>query len=374
MLAMAASGCNLAAPVYIAQNPGNEPMLVHVFNGTKLGFYTETGGYGFGTQAASIFTLATTSIGTNQQMPVDSISGRFFLGTSICAGGCDELIYLDSYNGFRFGSTVTSSEYNLSPNGVSPGAALNQLLGTLYVSDSANDRVLIMNENNFGYQTGFSQPTLLSQAVAPTYLGSDNTLDVVVVTDPSVGAAFMMDGVKGDELSTSPFPLTLVGGGCAQASEVGFVAVSSINHLAYVLCAGSVTYLTTSSTLGTYSEGSLVASNFSLSNITTATDIAVNSLNNSILVSGSHYVDALDAESGALLTSMDLTKGNCGLSTMDLESLTYDSVDNAVFVADTQNNRIYELDAASLSFKNGSCSTSNFQTPDVTSPKRISFY
>ena len=334
-----------------------------------MGFYTNTGAYGINkSKAASIFSLGQ-NFGGGQQFVQDTSNGLFFIGTTTCTSGCEMVLFFNGRGGgFRSGS-LTNSEEILASGGVATGLAVDSTYNYLFVADAAHNTVYSIDASVGSIMTG---PTLAPTGTGANYLGYDSYLKRLLVAETTLGTVWALSEPGNMPLATSPAQLTITSGACA-ANNISYIAVNSPEHYAYVLCGNAVVYLRTYNS-PTYAGGSVGASTFTATGLTTATDIINDTVNGTVVLSGQNFVVSMDAMTGATGTTMDLTSGNCGFASLDLEALAYSSSSNTIYVADAANNMIYLLDGGTLNFKNGTCTNSSFATPDVPGPVRLSFF
>jgi hypothetical protein len=341
---------------------------LHVYNGSKVAFYTATGQYAFSDQASSVFSFSQ-SLGTAAQMVQDSLNGYFFIGTSSCSSGCNDVVFMDGLKGFH-SANFSASVQTFSNNGHAMGVAVNPAKAAVYAADPTVPRIYYMNEATLGFGTGGNTGIVPPSGSNAEYLGADSSTDRLLVTDTLLGSVYFLDGSSGT-LINPPGDLS-VASQCA-AGNLSYVAVNSNLHMGYVLCADKILYFNTGVTPGWGIGAAVGTSTLSLAPITSAADVAVNSTSNTVVVVGNQYVSLLSGSSGTTITTADLAAA-CGV-TPDLRGVAYDASSDTIFVSDYTNSKVYLLKGSDATPKTGSCSSSSFSTAtDVPNPTKMTFY
>ncbi|MDZ4675899.1 MAG: hypothetical protein SGI74_00175 [Oligoflexia bacterium] len=340
------------------------PKLLHVYNGTSLGFYTSTGAYGFGTLAKSVFSAA---YGNAAQMVQHTVlgGGTFYIGAS-CAS-CATVTYFNGYaGGYKF-SAEAVSKFTVFTGNKSQGIALNNRQNILYATDTTNKGITFFNSQTGGYGAGgtsgfsFAGPPLSLQ-----YLTVDSLNDLLVATDPTGGRVYFMDGVTGADLGS-----TLINGACAGYTTLGHAITSDSLHISYVICKGTNARVVLIST-----TTQAVLATVNVPTITTATDLTYNTTNGKIIVVGGTKAISMNAADGSGFVTFDTNTAPCNVATATLSAAVYDSASSTIFVSDSTNSVIYKIDAATMTWKDiTSCTNSSFSVAaDLSAPTRIGFF
>jgi len=373
---LAISHCGGRTPTSSSYNAVNAPGLIHVTNGSTVGFYKTTGGYGFGSQSASIFSLGN-FWGGNQPFAQDPVTGVFFFGTNNSTQG-NWVFYFSGTTGFEFGS-LGPSEMKLQSPGNSTGVGYSSSNKLLYVADPANDVVTYLSSTKPAYGIGNSATN--SIFAAPSGL-SANFVNVaknlVAISETSAGSLYFMDATNGNSIfamgNKTNLPLVSGSTPCSTAALVGPIQVSSNGSQAYLLCGPSVIYISLATSPTYLVSGSLSLSTFATTGITSPTDFVYDSGDGTIIVVGNSRVIALDAQSGALVNTIDLSTYSCG-SGLSLGGVAYSSLNKQIYVTDSANSEVYVLESSSFGLATGTCATSVFSTvTDIPGPTKIGFF
>jgi hypothetical protein len=362
----------------------NAPGLVHVTNGTTLGFYKPTGGYGFATQAKSIISFGGAYGGT-QPFAQNTTTGAFYFGTNNVNLG-NAVFYLNAnLGGFAF-ATLAGSEIILqsvgttTTVGTSQGVAFSPTNNLVYVTDPYNTVVTYLNSAKPAYGIGGNMGN--SVFAAPTGLGASYIgvgKNTVVVSETQVGSVYFMNANNGDPIiavgNKTSLPLVNASTPCNASNLVNQVQVSTNGGQAFILCGPSVVYINLLVSAPNYFlSGSLLTSTAATTGITTPRDFVYDSGDNTVIVVGGTKVISLDAQTGALVNSLDVSIYNCG-SGISLAGVAYSSVTNQIYVTDSVNSQVYVLGSSSFGLPSGECATSVFSTAtDVPGPTKIGYY
>lgn len=354
------------------------PGLVHVTNGTTLGFYKTSGGYGFGTQGRSIFSLGN-SWGSPPPFAQNPNTGAFYFGTNNSGAG-NSVFYLNGLNGgFTFG-TVGNSQIILESGGLSTGVALSQTTNLVYVADAVNDVVTYLSATKPAYGIGGNMNN--SVFAAPNGLGASYinvAKNAVIVTETEVGTAYFMNASTGSPIlavgNSTSLPLVSATTPCNSANLVNEVQVNPNTSQGFVLCGASVVYINMLLSAPNYfMSGNLASSTIATTGITTPTDFVYDSGDNTVIVVGGTKIISLDGQTGDLTNSLDVSTYGCGAG-ISLSGIAYSPLTKQIYVTDSVNSQVYVLGSSSFGLPTGECATSVFSTgADVSGPTKIGYF
>ncbi len=361
----------------------NVPGLVHVTNGATLGFYKPTGGYGFATQGKSVISFGA-GFGNSQPFAQNTVTGAFYFGTNNATLG-NAVFYLNALNGgFAFTPMANSEIILQTPGGsgvgTSTGVAVSPTANLVYVADPVNTVVTYLNASKPGYGIGGNMGN--SIFAAPTGLGANYVgvgKNTVVVSESQMGSAYFMNANNGDPISVvgnkANLPLVNASTPCISATLVNQVQVNTNGYQAFVLCGPSVVYINLLTTAPNYFiSGNLLSSTIATTGITTPKDFVYDSSDNTVIVVGGTKIISLDAQTGDLINSLDVTTYSCGAG-ISLAGVAYSPITKQIYVTDTVNSEVYVLGSSSFGLTSGECATSVFSTAtDVPGPTKIGYY
>lgn len=348
------------------------PNLIRVTDGQVIAFYSTSGALKNSISLGG-------SWGGGQPFAQNNITGLFYFGTNSVAA--NYVFYLSGLKAsYQFSTLATSQMTLASGHGTSTGVAVNSAGTTLYVADAVNQVVTYLSAVSLSYAIGGSQ--INSVFAAPVGLGAAfvNYLNgSIIVTENVVGSAYFMNSVNGNAVAPAGglgyLPLVDATTGCNAANLVNEVQVNPLVNTAYVLCGASVVYINMNLSTPNYLFGSLLGSTMATTGIASPTDIAYDSVDNSVFVVGGTILIALDGQSGSVTNSVDLSTYGCGTLALSLGGVTYSSATKKVYVADTANAQVYTLNPSTFGLATGACPTSVFTTgAQVSHPTKIGFY
>jgi hypothetical protein len=231
----------------------------------KIGFYNAAGAYGFGTANNSL--LSVTTLVDDQQVAQHSTNGIFYVGS----GATNKLTFINGFNGkFKMANQQAASQFSAGSGAIVTGVALSETLSRIFIADSLNQKLVILNALTGGFITGNSSSSTYNiSGTSIRYVAYDETTRRVIATNPTDGTVMIFNATSGAEITASPSPLTLYGGGCASPSAIGKVEVNSTASGAYVLCGNKIVLISLGGT-PSYFGGTLVGATKS-TGLTTAT-------------------------------------------------------------------------------------------------------
>jgi hypothetical protein len=337
------------------------PKLVHVYNGTSVGYYTSTGGYGFGTAANSVFSAA---YGTTPQMVQHTApgTGTFYIGSTSTS-----VTFFNGYTGGYTFATEANSKFSV-PVANTLGVAVNSTQNILYTtSDAANKKIVFFNALTGGFGTGGSSGfTFAGPPASLKYLAVDSVNNILVATDPTGGRLYFMNGLTGGDLGSQ-----LANASCAGYSAFGHLITSESLHKAYVICNGATANVVFADT-----SAQTVGTTINVAAITSATDITYNTTNGKTVVVGGTKAVSMNASDGSSLVTFDANTAPCSAATATLTAATYDSATNTLYLADSTNNKIYRINGATMDWAdNTACVNTSFSVAaDLPAPTRLGFF
>lgn len=364
------SRCGPRIPSATGYRAGSPPGLIHVSNGQYVAFYNSTG-------ALDVSLTLGESVGTTQPFAQNNTTGVFYLGTST-AVPTNYVFYLSGLRAsYQFASLMTS-QFALESPGYSTGVAVNSSGTTLYVADSYNQVVYYLNALSLSYflGTGVNSTFAAPTGLGASYVGYANNM--IIVTENVVGAAYFMNSANGDAVlasgSATYLPLTNAGTSCTTPANVYETAINPNSNIAYILCGGSVIYMSMATGVPNYLFGSLIGSTIATTGIVAGSDLTYDSVDNSVFIVGGSIVLALDGQSASTTNSVDLSTYGCGAG-LSLGGVAYSPATKLLYVTDTANSQVYLLNASTLALSTGSCVTSVFSTAtNVSHPTKIGYY
>lgn len=367
VLCLVLVGCNKKQNTVVAAL--TPPQLLHVSNGSDIGYYTVDGDFAVTDEFDSIFTLPNGADAQTVQLLSD---GTFIFGSD-CVG-CNFVTLFKGYSaGYKFIS-FNESQRSITTGGVAEGLALDSTNFVLYAGDSVNKTVTFLNP-----ATGY--PKIGGTVAASTfdysveaavgglqYLAVDTIERRLVFTDPTNVKVFFADASDGSFLNTLPNGLSLSSASCANLS---YPFVVSSLHKAYVLCDDVIVYVTTTN-VPDFSLGNLGASTFSLTGMNTAKDLVYLATQNALYIVGDgSRIVKMNPTTGAIVTTFDITAA-CGVT--DLSAIVYSADTNLLYVADKTNSRIYKIKPSNLQLNDSTCAGSRFSVSDVSQPTRLTYF
>lgn len=343
--------------------PTAAPGLLHVYNGTEVAFFNESGGYGFGSQSNSVFSLAGS---TSTQMAQNSNLGFFYIGGS-CAS-CNYLTFFNGYNGGFINTTDSLSRITMATNGKATGVAVNEVLGRVYVVDMVNETIAMTKDftNQFtNLSLAGSSVDWSTEGTDIQYVASMDEIERIAITSPTDKKILFADK-DGNKVTTASTDLSISSTNCTTV----LYPVATDNQI-FVLCNGATqASVVAFSGDGTpnYATNLLSTSTITVTGMSAGTDIFYDKTNNQIIVVGEKQVSSINPVSLAITQTKDLT--SCS-GTMTLSAVT--SNGTTIFVADSTNSTIYKLNS-SLDLTDGTCAGSSFTLSNATTPDRISYF
>lgn len=106
----------------------------------KVGFYTAAGAYGFGSATNSL--LSATTLVDDQQVAQHSTNGIFYVGS----GATSKLTYINaSTENLRWQINKRPRSFSAGSGAIVTGVALSESLSRIFIADSLNQKLVILN-------------------------------------------------------------------------------------------------------------------------------------------------------------------------------------------------------------------------------------